>query len=105
MGEELVMSLVPCEPTGSRFSTPGFTPSSVPVLLPIPGFTESHFITLVQADLIIFSIRTSLMVSLRLTQSLSPPIALLRRGPSKSLCLEILFVPSEADVKCETICL
>ena len=25
MGGESVMSLVPCEPTGSNFSTPGFT--------------------------------------------------------------------------------
>ena len=25
------MSLVPCEPTGSSFSTPGFTPGSLPV--------------------------------------------------------------------------
>ncbi len=76
------MSLVPCEPTGSSFSTPGFTPGSLPVLLPIPGPPQSHSITLVQTDLLIVSIRSSLMVSLHHTLSLSPLIALLRRGPS-----------------------
>jgi hypothetical protein len=30
MGGESVMSLVPCEPTGSSFSTPGFTPGFTP---------------------------------------------------------------------------
>jgi hypothetical protein len=34
------MSLVPCEPTGSSFSTPGL----LPVLLPIPDLTPSHSI-------------------------------------------------------------
>jgi hypothetical protein len=64
---------------GSIFSTPGFTPGSLPVLLPIPGPTQSHSITLVQTDLLIVSTRTSFMVSLHLTLSLSPLIALLRR--------------------------
>jgi hypothetical protein len=74
------MNLVPCEPIGSRCSTPGFTPGSLPVLLPIPGRTQSHSITLVQEELRIVSMRRSFMVSLRLTLSLSPLIALLRRG-------------------------
>ena len=34
------MSLVPCEPTGSSFSTPG----SLPISFPIPGPTQSHSI-------------------------------------------------------------
>ena len=38
------MNPVPCEPTGSRFSAPGFTPGSLPVLLAIPGPTQSHSI-------------------------------------------------------------
>jgi hypothetical protein len=74
------MSLVPCEPTGSSFTTPGFTPGSLPVLLPIPGPTQSHSITLIQTDSLIVSMRTSFMVSLHHTLSLSPLIALLRRG-------------------------
>jgi hypothetical protein len=49
------MSRVPCGPP-FEFSTPG----SLPVLLPIPDLTQSHS---------------------NLTQSLSPLIALLRRGP------------------------
>ena len=73
------MSPVPCEPTGSSFSTPGFTPGSLPVLLPIPDPTQSHSITLVQEEMPIVSMRTSLMISLHLTLSLSPLIALLRR--------------------------
>ena len=79
------MSLVPCEPTGSRCSTPGFTPGSLPVLLPIPGPPQSHSIALVQTDLLIVSTRTSFTVSLHLTLSLFPLIALLRRGPSRLL--------------------
>jgi len=42
MGGESVVNLILCEPTGSSFSTPGFTPGSLPVLLPIPGTTKSH---------------------------------------------------------------
>jgi hypothetical protein len=45
------MSLAPCEPTGSSFSTPVFTPGSLPLLLPIPGSTQSHSITFVQDEL------------------------------------------------------
>jgi hypothetical protein len=41
MRGESVMSLAPCEPTGSSCSTPGFTPGSLPILLPIPGLTPS----------------------------------------------------------------
>jgi len=67
------------------FSTPGFTPGSLPVLLPIPDPPQSHSIALVQTDLLIVSMRTSLMVSLHLTLSLSPLIALLRRRPSRPL--------------------
>ena len=67
------MSLDPREPTGSSVSTPGS--------LPIPGPTQSHSITLVQTDLLIVSTRTSFTVSLHLTLSLSPLIALFRRGP------------------------
>ena len=73
------MSLVLCKSTGSSFSTPGFTPGSLPVLLPIPGPTQSHSVALVQTDLLIVSMRTSLAISLHLTLSLSPLIALLRR--------------------------
>ena len=65
---------------GSNFSTPGFTPGSLPVLLPITGPTQSHSITLLQRDFLIVSMQTSLMVSLNLTLCLSPLIALLRRG-------------------------
>jgi hypothetical protein len=79
------MTLVPCDITGSSFSTPGFTPGSLPVLLPIPGPPQSHSITLVQKELLIISMRTSFMVSLHLTLSLSPLIALLRRRPSRLL--------------------
>jgi hypothetical protein len=75
------MSLVLCEPTCSSFSTPGFTPGSLPVLLPIPDPTQSHSIALVQGELLIVSMRISFTVSLHLTLSLSPLIALLRRGP------------------------
>jgi hypothetical protein len=50
MGGESVMSCVPCKPTGSNFSTPGFTPGSLPVLLPIPGPTQSHSITVLGAE-------------------------------------------------------
>jgi len=71
--------------TGSSFSTPGFTPGSLPVLLPIPGRTHSHSIALVQTDLLIVSMRTSFTVALHLTRSLSPLIALLRRRPSRLL--------------------
>ena len=53
----------------------------LPVLLPIPGPTQTHSIALVQTDLLKVSTRISFMVSLHLTLSLSPPIALLRRGP------------------------
>ena len=56
--------------------TPGFTPSSLSVLLPIRDLTPSHFITLVQTDLLIVSTRPSFMVSLNLTLSLSLLIAL-----------------------------
>ena len=38
----------------SSFSTPGFTPDLIPVLLPIPGPPPSHSITLVQGDLLYF---------------------------------------------------
>jgi hypothetical protein len=55
-------------------------PVSLPVLLPIPGPPPSHSISLIQTDLLIFSTRTSCMVSLHRTRSLSPLIALLRRG-------------------------
>jgi len=65
---------------GSSFSTPGFTPGSLPVLLPIPDPTQSHSVALVQANLLIVSMRISFMVALHLTLSLSPLIALLRRG-------------------------
>ena len=71
------MGLAPCEPTSSSFSTPG----SLPVLLPIPGPSQFHSIALIQTDLLIVSMRTSFMVSLHLTLSLSPLIALFRRGP------------------------
>jgi hypothetical protein len=54
-GGESMMSLVLCEPTGSSFSTPGFTPGSLPVLLTIPGPPQSHSITLVQEELLIVS--------------------------------------------------
>ena len=80
-----MVNLILCEPTGSSFSTPGFTPGSLPALLPIPGPTQSHSIALVQDKLLIISMRISFMVSLHLTLSLSPLITLLRRGPSKSL--------------------
>jgi hypothetical protein len=46
------MSLVPCKPTGLGCSTPGFTPGTLPVLLPIPGPTQSHSIALVQEELL-----------------------------------------------------
>ena len=46
MGGESVMSFVPCDLTGLSCSTPGFTPGSLPVLLPIPGPPQSHSITL-----------------------------------------------------------
>src|SRR5713101_4730446 len=49
------MSCVPCELIGLGFSTPGFTPGSLPVLLPIPGPPQSHSITLVQEELLIVS--------------------------------------------------
>jgi hypothetical protein len=49
------MRPVPCEPAGSNCSPPGFTPGSLPVLLPIPDLTQSHFITLVQKDFFIIS--------------------------------------------------
>ena len=75
------MNSAPCDPQGSSFSTPGFTPGSLPVLLPIPDPTQSHSITLVQTGFLIISMRTSLMVSLHLTLALFPLIALLRRGP------------------------
>jgi hypothetical protein len=68
---------------GSSFSSPGFTPGWLPVLLPIPGPTQSHSIALVQGELLMVSMRTSLMVSLHLTLSLAPLIALLRRRPSR----------------------
>jgi hypothetical protein len=45
MCEESVVNLVLCEPIGSSFSTPGFTPGSLPVLLPVPDRTQSHSIT------------------------------------------------------------
>ena len=77
----------------------------LPVSLPIPGTTQSHSITLVQEELLIVSMRIWFMVSLHLTLSLSPLIALLRRGLSKSPLLEILFMTSEAYVKRGTICL
>ena len=70
------MSLVPCEPTDSRFSTPGFTPGSLPILLPIPGSTPSHSVTLVQEELRIVSTQTSFTVSLHCTLSLSLLIAI-----------------------------
>ena len=75
------MSCVPCELVGLGFSTPGFTPGSLPVLLPIPGPTQSYSVALVQTILLIVSMQTSLIVSPHLTLSLSPLIALLRRGP------------------------
>jgi len=81
MGGELVISPVPCDPRIRVFSTPGFTPGSLPVLLPITGTTQSHSVVLIQTNLLIVSIRISFMVPLHLTLSLSPPIALLRRGP------------------------
>ena len=58
---------------------PGFTPSSLSVLLPIPDLTQSHFIALVQGELRIVSMRMSFTVSLYLTLSLSALIAFLRR--------------------------
>ena len=57
----------------------------LPVLLPIPDPPQSHSIALVQEELLIISMRTSYMVSLHLTLSLSPLIALLRRRPSRLL--------------------
>jgi hypothetical protein len=72
------MSFVPCDLSGLNCSTPGFTPGSLSVLLPIPGPPQSHSIALVQTDLLIVSMRTSFTISLHLT--LSPLIALLRRG-------------------------
>lgn len=66
------MNLGPCEPTGSSVSTPG--------LLPILGPPQSHSITLIQEELLVVSRRTSLTVSRQLTLSLSPLIAILRRG-------------------------
>jgi len=80
------MSLVPCKPKVRVFATPGFTPGSLPVLLPIPDPIQSHSIALVQRDLLIVSMQTSLMVSLHLTLSLSPLIALLRWGLSDRFC-------------------
>ena len=75
------MSIVPSGPTGSSFSTPGFTPGSLQVFLPIPDPTQSHSIALLQDELLIISMRTSYTISLHLTLSLFPLIALLRRGP------------------------
>ena len=63
----IMMGLVPCKPTGPSFSTPGFSPGSLPVLLPIPDPTQSHSITIVQPDLLIVSMRTSFRISLHLT--------------------------------------
>jgi hypothetical protein len=40
-----MMSLVRWESTLRVFCTPGFTPGSLPVLLPIPGLTQSRSIT------------------------------------------------------------
>ena len=80
MRGESVVNTDPCEITGSNFSTPGFIPGSLPVLLPIPDPTQSHSVALIQAILLIFSMRISFMVSLHLTLSQSPLIALLRRG-------------------------
>jgi hypothetical protein len=88
------MSLVPCKPTGSRCSTPGFTPGSLPILLPIPDLTPSDSVTLVQEELLIVSTRTSFAVSLHLTLSLSPLIALFRRSLSRLLkCLLVSVSP------------
>ena len=47
---EAAMSPVPGEPRGSSFSIPSFTPDSLPVLLPTPGPTQSHLITVLGAE-------------------------------------------------------
>jgi hypothetical protein len=72
-----VLRLVLCEPTGSSFSTPGFTPDSLPVLFPIPDLPQSHSIALIQGELLIVSTKHRS----RSHSTLSPSIALLRRGP------------------------
>lgn len=72
------MSLVSYETTGSSFSVPGFKPGSFSILLPIPGPSQFHSVTLVQEELLKVSTRASYTASLHLTLSLSPLIALLK---------------------------
>jgi len=56
MGGELVMNLVPWESTVRVFYSQ-FAPGSLPVLLTIPDPPQSHSITLIQAELLIVSMR------------------------------------------------
>lgn len=71
-----MIRLAQCEPLCSCISTPG----SLSILVPIPDLTQSHFIILFQEELLIVSTRTSFTVALHLTRSISPLIALVRRG-------------------------
>ena len=96
-----MLSLVSCEPTGSSFSTPGFTPDLLPVLLPIPDLTQSHSIALIQGELLMVSTKHRSR-SHSITISTDRPFK--ARTHQESLARNFIG-SSEAHVKRETICL